>query len=242
MNSQKKLIFDNIKRYMLDIFFPNRCPFCDKIIKWNENCCEKCFEEIPYIDTDHCRICGQESCICKEVEVHYDGCVSIVYYKDIIKNGMVKFKTDKALNLVDVFESDIYKKLGEMIDVNVIDVVTSVPMNKFSKRERGYNQADIIAKKISKNIKKPLISDLLIKTKDNIRQHELTGRERRLIVKDLFKGNQRYTKEIRGKTVLLCDDIITTGSTLNECASVLKQYGAKAVYCITIASTKLTRI
>lgn len=239
MALQKNLSWSNVKKYVLDIFFPNRCPFCGRIIKWNESCCDKCNDAIPYINTEYCKKCGKENCMCNEVELYYNGCVSVSYYSGIIKNGILKFKLDKATNLVDVFENDIYKRLCELLDINDIDVITSVPMNKSSKRERGYNQAEIIAKLISKRIKKPMISDILIKSKDDIIQHELSRKERAISVKGLFKANDKFINKIKGKTVLLCDDIITTGSTLNECAYMLKQHGAKAVYCITIASTQL---
>lgn len=239
MALQKNLSWNNVKKYVLDIFFPNRCPFCSKIIRWNENCCEKCNDAIPYINTEYCKRCGKENCICNEVELYYDGCVSITYYGGIVKKGILKLKKDKAINLVDVFENEFYKKLSELSDINDFDIVTSVPMNKSVKRERGYNQADFIAKSISKIIKKPMISKLLIKSRDDIIQHELNRKERAISVKGLFKANVKCINKIKGKTVLLCDDIITTGSTLNECAYILKQHGAKSVYCITIASTQL---
>lgn len=242
MNLQKKLILNNIKKYVLDIFFPNRCPFCGKVIKWNENCCEKCFTEIPYITTEYCKKCGKENCICSEVQISYDGCASVTYYSGIIKDGIVKFKTDKALNLVDVFESDLYNNLNRITDISNIDFVTFVPMNKSAKHSRGYNQAEVIAGKISKIICKPVISDILIKSKNDIIQHELNRNERRMMVKGLFDFNRKFIKAVKGKNILLCDDIITTGSTLNECASVLKQNGAESVYCITIASTQLVKI
>lgn len=242
MNLQKKLILNNIKKYVLDIFFPNRCPFCGKVIKWNENCCEKCFAEIPYITTEYCKKYGKENCICSEVQISYDGCASVTYYSGIIKDGIVKFKTDKALNLVDVFESDLYNNLNRITDISNIDFVTFVPMNKSAKHSRGYNQAEVIAGKISKSICKPVISDILIKSKNDIIQHELNRNERRMMVKGLFDFNRKFIKAVKGKNILLCDDIITTGSTLNECASVLKQNGAESVYCITIASTQLVKI
>lgn len=241
MDLQKKLTLNNIKKYVLDIFFPNRCPFCGKVIKWNENCCEKCFAEIPYITTEHCKKCGKENCICSEVQISYDGCTSVTYYSGIIKDGIVRFKTDKALNLVDVFESDMYNSLNKITDISKIDFVTFVPMNKSAKRSRGYNQAEVIAGKLSKIMCKPVISDILIKYRNDIIQHELSRNERKMIVKGLFGFNCKFLKAVKGKNVLLCDDVITTGSTLNECASVLKQNGAESVYCITIASTQLVK-
>lgn len=239
MNFLKKLSFDNLKKYIIDIFFPNRCPFCGKVIKWNEACCEKCIGEIPFISTEYCKKCGQEICICNETELYYDGCISMVYYSGIVKKGIVNFKLDKAVNLIDVFENDIYKRLSSMTVIDDIDIVTAVPMNKTAKRMRGYNQADIIAKRVSKIINKPATADVLIKSRNDIIQHELNRHERAKAVKGLFSASAKHISGIDGKVILLCDDVTTTGSTLNECAYILKQHGAKAVYCFTIAYTQL---
>ncbi len=241
MNLMMKSNSDNIKKYILDIFFPNRCPFCGKVIKWNENCCEKCGEEIPFINTEHCKRCGQENCMCDEIKIHYDGCVSIVDYSGIIRDGIIRFKVDKAVNLVDVFEDRIYDRLSSMVDIGKIDVVTSVPMHKSAKRVRRYNQTDIIAKTVSNIINKPRNTRLLIKLKNNIAQHKLNSYERAKAVKGLYSSDKKCIQEVNGKVILLCDDIITTGSTLNECARILKENGAKAVYCFTIASTQLNK-
>ena len=238
---QKKLSFDNIKKYIIDIFFPNRCPFCSRVIKWNEACCEKCIDEIPFISTEFCIKCGKEDCICNETKQYYDSCVSMVYYSGIVKKGIVNFKLDKAVNLIDVFENDIYKKLSQMIRICDIDMVTSVPMNKSAKLNRGYNQADIIAFKVSKIINKPAKADVLIKSRNDIMQHELNRYERAKAVKGLFSVNAKHSSDIDGKVILICDDVTTTGSTLNECAYILKQHGAKAVYCFTIAYTQLNK-
>lgn len=238
---QRKLSSDNIKKYILDIFFPNRCPFCGRVIKWNEHCCEKCLGEIPFISKDICERCGKEDCVCndKDNKLYYDGCVSIVYYSGIMKTGILNFKLDKGLNLVDVFEDYIFKRLSKAVDINNIDIVTAVPMNKAAKHKRGYNQSDIIAEKVSKIIQKPLKSGVLMKSKSNITQHELNRYERAQAVKGLFSADARSIDDVSGKVILLCDDIITTGSTLNECARILKQNGARSVYCFTIAYTPL---
>ena len=239
MSFQKKLNFDDLKKYIIDIFFPNRCPFCGKVVKWNESCCEKCFDEIPFIKTKHCKKCGQEICICNDTEIFYDGCVSIVDYSGVIREGIINLKLDKAVNLVDVFKDDIYKNLSYIIDVEKINIVTAVPMHKSTKRIREYNQADVIAEKVSKTINKPFNSKLLIKLSNDVAQHKLTRLERSKAVKGLFSVEEKHIGEIDGKIVLLCDDIITTGSTLNECAKILKYNGAESVYCFTIASTSL---
>ncbi len=239
MNLQRKPSFDSVKKYVLDIFFPNRCPFCGKVIKWSDTCCRKCFDEIPFIVTEHCKKCGQEICICNKTNIYYDSCVSITDYSGIVREGIINFKLDKAVNLVDVFKDDIYKKLSDTIDINKIDVVTAVPMHRSTKRSRGYNQADIISKTVSKVINKPANSRLLIKQSGDIAQHKLTRLEREKAVKGLFSVNKKHIGEIDGKTILLCDDIITTGSTLNECARILKDNGARYVHCFTIASTSM---
>lgn len=117
------------------------------------------------------------------------------------------------------------------------DYITAVPIHYKRMRERGFNQANIIAEELSKNIEKPFI-EFLDRPKHSEHQASITDREKRLDhLKNHFKINDPAVKKfpLQNKSILLIDDVCTTGSTLNECARVLKAHGAQTVIGLTIA-------
>jgi len=230
----------NIKqvyKYFSDLVFPNRCPCCKKCIKWNELICENCLKEFPVITVKPCDKCGKTNCIC-ERELSYDYCICPTYYEGIIKAGILNLKLNNGLNFAEYFADKICIKLNELKLAEKIDIVTAVPMSKGKYIERGYNQAYELAKIISVKIKKPLGKNIIKKKDSKLIQHELTYEERIQSVKGAFIfKNGEYN--IKGKNILICDDVITSSSTLNECAKLLKSQGASNVFCVCLATTRL---
>ena len=113
------------------------------------------------------------------------------------------------------------------------DIIIPVPMYRKKKILRGYNQSELIAKEIAKNVKEIKYINALKKVKDNKKQSSLDKEERLKNVKNVY---QIQNKEIiKNKQIILFDDIFTTGSTVNECSKVLKQNGAKKILVLTLA-------
>lgn len=224
-------------KYLIDFIFPNRCPCCNKLIKWNELICEYCIKDFPKIKIEPCIKCGKTNCICGN-DLSYDYCVATTYYEGIIKRGILNLKLKNGINFAEYFAEIIVIKLNELHLTDKIDIVTSVPMSKNKLIERGYNQADVIARIISKKINKPLINNLIKKKNINFSQHELNYDQRLNCAQDIFYVNNN-NKYLNNKCVLLCDDVITTSSTLNECSKLLKKLNAENVLCAVIATTNL---
>ena len=222
-----------ICKFLCDIVFPNRCPCCFKVIKWDSLMCNECIENLPIVEDEICDGCGKVNCICTSKK-QYEKCISITYYEGIIRKGIINLKLKNATNFAEYFAIEIIGKLQEKNLLDSIDVVSCVPMNKAKQIKRGYNQAEILGKIIARLIKKPFNPNILIKTDKNLTQHNLSYSKRKKYVKNAFKSNN---VNIQGFNVLICDDIITTGSTINECSRLLKQMGAKSVYACTIATT-----
>lgn len=221
--------------FLLDLIFPNKCPCCNKIIKWNALICENCIEKFPVKEKNICIRCGKPNCIC-DSKPNYDYCITSTYYDGVIKKGIINFKLKNGTNFGDYFSRDLIHLLNENNLSKKIDVVTAVPMAKSKRKKRGYNQAEVLAKYIAKGINKPIVNNLLQKSDKTLTQHKLSYRERIKSVVGAFKENQKY--DLNGKTVLLCDDVITSGATLNECSAMLKKLGAKSIICAVIATTK----
>jgi ComF family protein len=110
-------------------------------------------------------------------------------------------------------------------------VIVPVPLSPKKKRRRGFNQSEEMGKIISNAAGIPLLSNVLLKTKESKPQMELNKEERKENIKDCFKAKE----EVKNKNILLLDDVYTTGSTMEECARILKQAGAKEIWGITVA-------
>lgn len=226
-----------ISKYLLDIIFPNRCPICNNFIKWDKLCCEKCIAEIPFVNESICMECGKPNCICNK-EKFYDKCIVACFYEKEIPMGIVNFKINNGINFGEYFADYLSEKIKESDLSRAIDLITCVPMTKIKVNERGYNQAKEIAEYISKNLNKKLSNKLIIKNDDKLIQHKLNSAEREKSVIGAYYPH-RNAISLKGKTILLCDDVITTGSTLNEVAKQLKKLGAETVICAVIATTRL---
>ena len=125
---------------------------------------------------------------------------------------------------------------GYIINSSNFDYYTSVPTHKSKIKKRGYDQTRLIAVNAA-DLYKCKYKKLLIQYKSNKSQKGLSAKERRKNVKDIYKISEKYN--VQGKTILIIDDVVTTGSTLSACADILLQNGAKAVYCATITYTKV---
>ncbi len=222
--------------YLIDLVLPNRCACCNAFIEWNKTICDNCLSEIVLSGDDVCLLCGKTNCVC-DTGLHYDACVTGAYYDGVVRDGIINLKLDKGINFAKYFSDVLSDRLKDRKLVNEIDIITSVPTTRERLSERGYNQAQEIAVLISKKINKPFFEKLLIKTDKELVQHSLDYESR----KEAVKGAYEYfdSADISEKTILLCDDVITTSSTLNECSLQLKKSGAKKVICVAIATTRL---
>lgn len=159
-----------------------------------------------------------------------NGNLSYGFYGGTLKTLILKFK----------YESDftagylLSKLLVEMIKENEIyaDVICYVPMTKKSEKKRGFNQCEVIARHIGYHINVP-VSDCIKKIKNTKEQKTLTKEERVKSIKGAFKVSR--IKDIKNKNVILIDDVMTTGATINECKDVLKKSGVNNITVLTIA-------
>ncbi len=222
------------EKFIQDIFFPNRCPFCDKFVRWDKLACEECLIKLPFVNEKVCPSCGKEQCICSN-NLYYDKCHTVCFYEGIAREGVIALKTKNAINAAEIFADFLSGKIA--CDGEIYDMIVPVPMSNRKKAERGYNQAEEIAKFISQRTKIPLNRNILSKNDNGIEQHTLNVKERALNAKDEFFINESV--KLDGKKIILCDDVITTGSTLNECARLLKGLGAQKIVGAVAATTSL---
>ncbi len=221
---------------ILRAFFPERCPLCGKIIDLREYDCPDCRADVIRLGNDCCSGCGCEKdrCLCSGDRIVLSDFASVYIYTGLIKAQIHQFKFHGNKALGKRFGDDMAFRLSECFLDTDFNLVTFVPMNKKAQKERGYNQSEILAKRVAEKFFLPCES-LLCKVQETSKQHKLTAEERKNNIKGAFALCDGA--DIKGKTILLCDDVKTTGATLKECEKVLYQGGASKVCCFTLALT-----
>lgn len=204
--------------------------------------CEKCLKVLPFITEKVCAHCGVQLInegnyckICKGKNFVIDRAVSPFIYQDVIRKLIkdLKYNNAKYVSIsLGKFMADHFVKTKMFAQM-----IIPVPLCNKRLKERGYNQAKLLADRISENINIPVVDNILIRNKETPTQTKLNFTNRRQNMVDAFEVINK--SEVKDKVVLLVDDIYTTGATANECAKTLKNAGAKIVYVITAAHTIL---
>lgn len=212
-------MFQDLKDNLLNLFFPPYCAGCNRI---GEFLCETCKKEIEvfprtfYPRKLHCS--------------YLSGVVSAGYYNnEILKEAIHKFKYEGITSLSPIFAGILAKRLKE--ENIIFDLIAFTPTTKKKQFTRGYNQAELLAIELSKHFKNPIIHTLQ-KTKETKAQVGLLKKEREKNLKSAFRC---LGPSLCDKTILLVDDVFTTGTTLNECAKALKKKEAGKIYGAVLA-------
>ena len=206
---------------ILDLLFPPKCIFCSKILDNSEYWCDDCASSL-ILTADGGKQAGE----------FYDFCVAPLYYTGAVRKSMLRFKFRGASAYADAYGKILASCIREHIDVKY-DIISWVPLSRQRKRERGYDQALLLAKATAAELGIEA-EETLIKSKDIMPQSELKSKDERIEnISGAFEAPD--PESIKDKCILLIDDIVTTGSTLEECAKELTKNGAKKVICAAIA-------
>lgn len=166
---------------------------------------------------------------CHSEPLPLDWCEAWGEYRAGLERLLHAFKFERYDFLDDPLASLIEERLRERNDL-AFDAVVAVPMTRRRERERGYNQAALLARAVAGRVGLPFVPRLLVRQKDRERQSKLARRARAGNVRGAFVAN-----EVRGKSILIVDDICTTGETLRACAEALRKEGAVRVCAVTVA-------
>jgi len=226
-------VLQKLKNSVLDIIFPVRCVACGSEGEWF---CENCISKIQLNEKQSCPVCWKvspEGKVCDSCESPLDGLwVAASYEKNPELAKAVKtFKYKFSDNLV--------KNLGEILVQSFLDkdyieeqLVTFIPLHRRRLSWRGFNQAELLAKKVAKNLNIPL-QDLLVRQKNTPQQAKLSREKRLHNLRGAFALSPEFSAQ--DKMVILVDDISSTGTTLLEAAKVLKKAGVKEVWGLVLA-------
>lgn len=232
-------IVDNV----LYLFFPISCAGCGALLPPDDKyrVCAKCIGGMRFIsEVLYCQICGEPlpsggtTCWrCKKEKSYFEMSRSAVFYEGVARDLVHKFKY-KGYEYLKHFFAKLLIELAKGIpEIFSCQWVIPVPLHRVKKILRGYNQAELLASVYCKSLKKNLLRDVLIRKKFTKQQSSLNREERFKNIEGAFI--LKSAEAIKGKDVLLIDDVQTTSATLNQCAKVLKRGGCKRVYCLTIA-------
>ncbi|MDR1563532.1 MAG: ComF family protein [Oscillospiraceae bacterium] len=223
-------------RRIIGLFFPPRCPICGKLSYDESTPCPECSVAVHPIEPPLCPYCGREEgrCWCISDEHAYESVLCPFHYLGSVKKGIYRLKYQASPCSETYFARHMALKICDVYSGISFDIITCVPMHPSSLKERGYNPAKRLAELLSRQLQIPY-RDCLKKVGEGEKQHSLSSSARAKNVKGLFAVNKKL--KLQGKTILLCDDVFTTGATFNECAKILLEAGAKGVYCTAAAAT-----
>ena len=233
MRKQMTSITKRVKNAALNALFPRRCPLCGAFLSPAERICGKCADNLVYINRPICGRCGRPifDCDCRPGEFCFERSVAPFSYTKAARSGIHRLKFDKKASAAAFFANMMASVVvREYSDYN-IHIVTSVPLHRDSETKRGYNQSQLLASGVARALELRVDNGIIIKPVKNSVQHSLSRQERVRNVRDVYRVARPDL--IKNRTVLLCDDVMTTGSTLNECAKVLLEAGAARVLCVT---------
>lgn len=219
----------------LELLFPRRCPVCDRpVFPPGGLICKKCSEVPEYVHEPRCIRCGKglkgdggEYCYdCSRTVHYYDRGVVLYQYKSV-RSVIYRFKYGGRQEYARFLGEDMALRLGKEILSWKPDALIPVPLHPEREKKRGYNQAALVAEWLGKKLEIPVVEDWLFRVENTRPQKELEGSARQNNLKKAFKlaGN-----DVKLNTIVIIDDIYTTGSTIDEIARICRRAGVKKIY------------
>ena len=226
-------------KWAVDLLYPRRCPFCHDVAPVGKEACPECLEALPYVEEPRCRKCGKpvdETLVycedCMELRRSFDAGCSAFVYDDRMRETIRCFKNKGRAEYGGVLGRLLYVYARRELSEWDPQCIIPVPVHRKRLKARGYNHAELLAEEIASLSGIPLLTGALLRTDQTEAMRRLDREGRRRNLRGAFSASG---KELPAR-VLLVDDILTTGSTLDECALTLKEAGAKEVYFVTLCT------
>ena len=211
-------------RALLDLLYPSKCPFCGRILERGEDgMCAVCQQALPWTEGAGKAV---EGC---------DECLSPLYYRDGVRDGMHRYKFGGGMGHARLFGQLMAQCLADRW-VGTVDLITYVPLRPERKKRRGYDQAELLARRVGELSGVPVMSTLEKARATDVQSQLQEEAARRANVAGAYCALPGV--ELAGRRVVLVDDVVTTGSTLSECAVCLRSAGAAVVVGLTLARAR----
>lgn len=226
-----------------ELIYPRRCPLCDGLLGKKEPLlCRKCAEKLKFVEGPRCFRCGkplgndeEEYCgDCARAGRRFESGFAPFAYQGLYKKSVLRFKYGGRQEYAGFYSASILRFGGGKIRRWNPDVLIPVPIHRKRLLRRGYNQAEVLARRLGKETGIPTVADAVVRKRNTAAQKLLGSRERRKNLEDAFAAG----KGIKAwKCALIVDDIYTTGSTVDAVAKVLKDSGAGRIYFVCVCVT-----
>ncbi len=203
--------------------FPPKCVFCRRVME-TDGVCDKCKATLPYRHI-------KES---KEPIMFVDGAYSCFHYEGDVRNALIRYK----FGGLSKYSVDFSVYLTECINENLageFDLISWIPLSRKRLRSRGYDQARLLAEEVCERLSISPVRTLR-KMRDTAPQSRQSDVSKRMA--NILGAYEVASNDVTGKRIILIDDVLTTGSTVSECARILKTAGAEKVYIVTVAKTR----
>lgn len=218
--------------------FPKTCCFCGKISK--EELCDDCKNKIIYIKEPRCKKCGKpirykekEYCQdCANRKFYYEQGRSLWIHKEPVSHSIYWFKYHNRRIYSEFYAKELCRIYGSTVKRWGIDLIVPVPLHWKRRLQRGYNQSELIARKVGKMLEIPVETKVVRRVLNTKPQKKLNDKERRRNIKEAFEVTN---KGVQNRKILLIDDIYTTGSTINEISRILCEKRQNKVWFLTIS-------
>ena len=235
-----KNVYRKLWEVVCDLIFPPRCPLCDKVqARQLKGICPDCRRKIRYIREPRYMKCSKqladgerEYCRDCEKRPHLFRQGRALYHYETVASALHRFKYKGKKEYGEIFGDELAYFLGDYIRRIEPDALVPVPMYSAKERVRGYNQAQVLAEALGRRLNLPVESDIVRRVRNTRALKALNSKERLNNLKNAFilRGNG-----VKLNTIIIVDDIYTTGSTIDAVAKVLLEAGVKNIYFVTIA-------
>ncbi len=232
---------------VLSLVFPRRCPICDRPVKpYGALACEECETGVRYVRGETCCRCGKplngsealrssEYCEdCARRRHDFDRGFSLFEYRSV-SDSIYRFKYKGRREYAAWYGEKMAGELGDdLLRLNP-DALVPIPIHRSKMRVRGYNQAGLLARELGSLLNVPVRDDLLVRDKKTSPLKDATPDERNNILRGAFKIG---VNDVKLKTIIIIDDIYTTGATMDEASRTLRSRGVEKIYFATLSIGK----
>lgn len=242
----------SISLHVLSLIFPNRCIFCGRIMSSRHSqiyICSDCAETIVFSDEiSTCRLCGcplkEGGELCNTCQTHrhfFDQALSCLTYELAARKSILQYKFGNRPDFATTFAAMMTHRIRPLCNHYAFNMVLCVPLSENSLLKRGYNQSALLAQHIAKDLNIPFVENAFSKIRETPKQSSLHYAERMHNVAHTFA--LALPKSVfANKSVLLIDDVLTTGATADALSKLLKEAGADLVVVATVATTEPDRL
>lgn len=227
-------------RSILDLLYPPRCPVCERVLMKEEPLiCSRCRKDLPFVKEPYCMRCGKpirshEKELCADCEIHnrlFDEGRAVFLYEKGIRLSVNRLKFYNHREYIPFYGECLLGLYREVESSWSADCLVPIPMHRKKRAVRGFDQAYLLAKYLSKHTHLPLPEDLLIRSRFTESSRKLGRNDRRKNLRGVFSIHSGARIP---ESVILIDDIFTSGATMDEASYALRTAGVKRIYFLTV--------